>query len=71
MKAAHFEGHGGPEVIQYGDLPDPEAGPGQIVIDIHTASVNGADCRVLAGRYSQITDFPYELGCDRAGADAR
>ena len=26
MKAAYFERHGGPEVIRYGDLPDPEAG---------------------------------------------
>ena len=67
MKAAYFERHGGPEVIRYGDLPDPEAGPGEIVVDIHAASVNGADCKVLSGRYSSITDFPYVLGRDFSG----
>ena len=67
MKAAYFERHGNPEVIRYGDLPDPEAGPGQIVVDIHAASVNGADWTVLAGSHSQITDFPYVLGRDFSG----
>ncbi len=67
MKAAYFERHGGPEVIRYGDLPDPEAGPGEIVVDVHAASVNGADCKVLVGQYSRITDFPYVLGRDFSG----
>ena len=70
MKAAYFDQHGGPEVIRYGDLPDPQAGPGEIVVDIHAASVNGADCKVLAGRYSRITDFPYVLGRDFSGVVA-
>ena len=70
MKAAYFERHGGPEVIRYGDLPDPEAGPGEIVVDVHAASVNGADCKVLSGRYSRITDFPYVLGRDFSGVVA-
>ena len=70
MKAAYFERHGGPEVIRYGDLPDPEAGPGEIVVDIHAASVNGADWKVLAGRYSRIADFPYVPGRDFSGTVA-
>ena len=70
MKAAYFERHGGPEVIRYGDLPDPEAGPGQIVVDIHAASVNGADWKMLSGRYRQITDVPYVLGRDFSGVVA-
>ena len=70
MKAAYFERHGNPEVIRYGDLPDPEAGPGQIVVDIHAASVNGADWTVLAGHHSQITDVPYVLGRDFSGVVA-
>lgn len=70
MKAAYFEQHGGPEVIRYGDLPDPEAGPGEIVVDVHAASVNGADYKVLAGHYSRITDFPYVLGRDFSGVVA-
>ena len=70
MKAAYFERHGGPEVIRYGDLPDPQAGPGEIVVDVHAASVNGADCKVLEGRYSRIADFPYVLGRDFSGTVA-
>ena len=70
MKAAYFEQHGGPEVIRYGDLRDPQAGPGEIVVDVHAASVNGADCKVLSGRYSRITDFPYVLGRDFSGVVA-
>ena len=67
MKAAYFEEHGGPEVLQYGDLPDPVAGPNEVVIDIHAASVNAADAKVRAGHYSQITNFPYVLGRDFSG----
>jgi NADPH:quinone reductase-like Zn-dependent oxidoreductase len=67
MKAAYFEEHGGPEVLQYGDLPDPVAGPNEVLIDIHAASVNAADAKVRAGHYSQITDFPYVLGRDFSG----
>ena len=70
MKAAYFECHGGPEVIRYGDLPDPEAGPGEIVVDILAASVNGADCKVLSGRYSQLSDLPHVLGRDFSGVVA-
>jgi len=43
MKAAFFMKNGGPEVFQYGDLPDPVAAEGQVVVDVHAASVNGAD----------------------------
>jgi len=67
MKAAFFEEHGGPEVMQYGDLPDPVAGLNEVVIDIHAASVNAADAKVRAGHYSQITNFPYVLGRDFSG----
>lgn len=67
MKAAYLEEQGGPEVLKYGDLPDPEAAPGEVVVDIHAASVNGADWKVRAGGYSKLTDFPYILGRDFSG----
>jgi NADPH:quinone reductase-like Zn-dependent oxidoreductase len=67
MKAAYFRKHGGPEVMQYGDFPDPAAGPGQVLVDVHAASVNGADWRVRAGSYASITDFPYVPGRDFSG----
>ena len=49
MKAAFFNKHGGPEELVYGDYKDPVAGPGQVLVDVHAASVNGADWRVVAG----------------------
>ena len=70
MKAAYIDEQGGPEVLQYGDLPDPQAGPGEIVVDIHAASVNAADWKVRAGSYAKLTDFPYVLGRDFSGVVA-
>jgi NADPH:quinone reductase-like Zn-dependent oxidoreductase len=67
MKAAYFMKHGGPEVMQYGDVPDPVAGPGQVLIDVHAASVNGADWKVRAGHYAAITAVPYVPGRDFSG----
>lgn len=67
MKAAYFEEHGGLEVMKFGDLPDPVAGPNEVLIDIHAASVNAADAKVRAGQYSQVGYFPYVLGRDLSG----
>lgn len=66
MKAAFIERHGGPEVLTYGDLPDPTAGPGEVVVDIVAASVNGADWKVRAGQH-QLAKFPHILGRDFSG----
>ena len=46
MKASYILEQGGPEVFRYGDLPDPVAGEGEVVIDVFAASVNGADWKV-------------------------
>jgi NADPH:quinone reductase-like Zn-dependent oxidoreductase len=67
MKAAFFMKNGGPEVMQYGEVPDPVAGPGQVLVDVHAASVNGADWKVRAGSYAPITTFPYVPGRDFSG----
>ena len=67
MKAAYFMEHGGPEVLRYGDVPDPVAGPGQVLVDVHAASVNGADWKVRAGQYAAIADFPCVPGRDFSG----
>lgn len=67
MKAAYFMKNGGPEVFQYGDLPDPVAGPGQVVVDVHAASVNGADWKSRSGHYGKAQQFPYIPGRDFSG----
>ncbi|HKS64465.1 MAG TPA: NADP-dependent oxidoreductase, partial [Xanthobacteraceae bacterium] len=66
MKAVYLDRPGGPEVLQYGDQPDPVAGPGQIVVDAHAASVNGVDWRVRAGLYGN-GPYPLILGRDFSG----
>ena len=67
MKAAFIERHGGPEVLQFGEMPDPVAGPGQVLVDIAAASVNGADWKVREGKSNPIFKFPYILGRDFSG----
>jgi len=67
MKAVFIERHGGPQELKYGDLPDPVAKAGEVVVDIHAASVNGADWKVRAGQSYPQTNFPYVLGRDFSG----
>jgi NADPH:quinone reductase-like Zn-dependent oxidoreductase len=69
MKAAFIEQFGGPEVLKYGDLPDPVAGPGEVVVDIVAASVNAADWKFRAGQYARHsqTKFPQNPGRDFSG----
>jgi NADPH:quinone reductase-like Zn-dependent oxidoreductase len=66
MKAVYIEEFGGPEVLKYGDLPDPSAGPGQIVVDTFAASVNAADWKVRAGQHGH-SKFPLIPGRDFSG----
>src|SRR5437764_12832276 len=71
MKAVLLTAHGGPEKLVYGDAPDPIAGPGEIVVDVHAASVNAADYKVRlgGGAYNAASklQFPYILGRDFSG----
>jgi NADPH:quinone reductase-like Zn-dependent oxidoreductase len=66
MKAALLSANGGPELLYYGDAPDPVAKPGEVVVDIHAATVNAADYKVRQGAYGKLT-FPYILGRDFSG----
>ena len=67
MKAAFFAKHGGPEELQFGEYKDPALGAGQVMVDVHAASVNGADWRVVAGSYGPVAFFPYSPGRDFSG----
>jgi D-arabinose 1-dehydrogenase-like Zn-dependent alcohol dehydrogenase len=67
MKAAFFMKNGGPEVFQYGDLPDPKAGAGEVLVDVHAASVNGADWKSRSGQYGKVQQYPYVPGRDFSG----
>lgn len=58
MKAIYFMQTGSPEVLQYGDLPDPEPAAGEIVVDIHAASVNGVDWKIRTDNTRKSPGFP-------------
>src|SRR5262245_32463823 len=66
MKAMLLTGFGGIDVLRYGDVPDPLAGPGDVVVDVHAASVNAADYKMRLGGYSDLK-FPHILGRDFSG----
>jgi NADPH:quinone reductase-like Zn-dependent oxidoreductase len=68
VKAVLLTKHGGPEMLSYGEAPDPVAGAGEVVVDIHAASVNAADYKVRrgGGRYA-LGQFPHILGRDFSG----
>ena len=56
--------------MQYGDVPDPAAGAGELLVDVHAASVNAADWKMRAGSYAPVSHFPYVLGRDFSGVVA-
>jgi NADPH:quinone reductase-like Zn-dependent oxidoreductase len=68
MKAVLFAAHGGPEVLDIGEAADPVAGPGEVVVDVHAASVNAADYKVRlgGGGYGNLK-LPHILGRDFSG----
>jgi NADPH:quinone reductase-like Zn-dependent oxidoreductase len=69
MKAAYIEKFGGPEVLQYGDLPDPVAAPDEVIVDVHAASINAADWKFRGGEYGRHAQvkFPQIPGRDFSG----
>ena len=70
MKAAFFRRYGPPEVLEYADLPDPIAAPGEVLVDIHAASVNAADWKQRAGQYPSKVSMPHIPGRDFSGVVA-
>jgi NADPH:quinone reductase-like Zn-dependent oxidoreductase len=67
MKAVLLTNHGGPEMLRYDEAPDPTAGAGEVVVDIHAASVNAADYKVRLGVGRSNLRFPHILGRDFSG----
>ena len=73
MRALYIKAYGGPEVMQIGELPDPEPKPGEVLVAIKTSSINPVDWKVRAGELKFITGraFPKTLGSDFAGVVER
>ncbi len=67
MRAAFIEKLGAPDVIQIGELPDPEVGAKDILICSEFAAVNPIDCYLRSGAAPASLKMPFVLGCDLAG----
>src|ERR671917_625792 len=65
MKAIRVNGHGGPEVLSYEDVPVPEPGPGEARVRLAAAGVNFIDVYFRTGRYPK--EPPFTLGQEGAG----
>ncbi|MBB6674751.1 quinone oxidoreductase family protein [Cohnella nanjingensis] len=71
MKALIFEQFGGPEVLRYTDIPDPELAPGTVLVRIEAAGLNFADIYRRRGNYHLVAKPPYILGYEGAGVVTR
>src|SRR5512137_2743890 len=67
MKAAYITQTGTPEVITYGDLPDPKRARRQCLIKVAAVDVNPIDVYVRSGAIPTKLSYPYILGRDLAG----
>jgi NADPH:quinone reductase-like Zn-dependent oxidoreductase len=65
VKAAVIERHGGPEVIEVREWPDPKPGPGEIVVRVRACALNHRDIWVRRGL--RDTRLPHILGSDVSG----
>ena len=69
MKAIIFNEYGGPEKLEYVDIPVPVAGEGELLVKIAAASVNPVDWKVREGRLKFMTGkkFPLFAGSELSG----
>jgi NADPH:quinone reductase-like Zn-dependent oxidoreductase len=67
MKAVVLTGHGGPEVLQVQERPDPSFGSGEVRIAVKAAGINFADTMARVGLYPEAPKPPCVLGYEVAG----
>ncbi|MFF0385845.1 NADP-dependent oxidoreductase [Streptomyces sp. NPDC004286] len=73
MKAISYRRYGGPEVLEYGELPEPKVGPDQVLVRVRAAAVNPVDWKCREGYLDPIlnTVFPVITGWDVSGVVVR
>ena len=70
MQALIVNEHGPLEKLTLGEFPDPKPGKGEVLIDVHAASVNFPDLLVIGGTYQNLPPRPFVPGKDLAGVVA-
>ncbi len=73
MKAIQIDEFGGPEVMSLTEVPDPEPGAGEVVVEVTRAGINFADTHVTRNDYLASQELPLIPGGEIAGraADGR
>ncbi|UFQ14720.1 MULTISPECIES: NADP-dependent oxidoreductase [Streptomyces] len=73
MKAISYNGYGGPDVLQYGEVRDPKVGPDSVLVKVRAAAVNPVDWKCREGHLDGLLDpvFPAIPGWDVAGVVVR
>ncbi|MQF95622.1 MAG: zinc-binding dehydrogenase [SAR202 cluster bacterium] len=66
MKAVYITEHGGTDKLVYGDRPEPEVGPGEVMLRVRASALNHLDLNLRAGT-TYKGELPRTLGCDIAG----
>src|ERR1700758_5643290 len=67
MKAVVCQNWGLPDTLTVQELPDPQAGPGQVVLDVKAAGVNFPDVLIIQGKYQFKPELPFTPGSEVAG----
>jgi len=67
MKAIRVHEFGGPEVMRLEEVPQPQPGPGQVLVRVHASGVNPVDTYIRGGLYAAKPALPYTPGKDAAG----
>ncbi|MGW4380841.1 NADP-dependent oxidoreductase [Kitasatospora sp. NPDC004531] len=69
MKAIAIHRYGGPDVVEYTELPDPKVGPDTVLVRTRAVGVNPVDWKIREGHLDGILDahFPMIMGFDLAG----
>ncbi len=70
MKAVRIHEYGGPEVLRLEDVPEPTAGPGEVLLRVRAAGVNFGDTLQWRGRSATPLGLPAILGSEAAGVIA-
>jgi len=67
MKAVLCKSYGPPESLVLEEVPAPEPGPGQVLVDVHASAVNFPDVLMIEGKYQSQPPFPFSPGGEIAG----
>ncbi|XP_057866468.2 2-methylene-furan-3-one reductase [Cryptomeria japonica] len=72
VKAWFYNEYGSLDVLQFGEVPDPSLGPGQVLIKIRAAALNPVDFKIRQYGIFRSADAPFPMvpGCDLAGVVA-